>query len=441
MGAGSAQAKLWQGRTSGEVDPVTDALNRSIGFDQKLITHDIQGSIAHATMLGKQGVLTQEEASLLVATLKQLLEEWRQGNLTVSLDVEDIHTFVELELTKRLGDVGKKLHTGRSRNDQVALDLRLYTREALRDIFEKLKVFRSVLKDKAAQHSETVMPGYTHLQRAQPVTLSKHLLAYEAMLGRDKERISDCLKRVNLSPLGAGALAGSTFPLDRKFVAELLEFDAVLENSLDAVSSRDFVMETLSVLSILMTHLSRLAEELVLWSSQEFGFIRLADTYTTGSSMMPQKKNPDLAELVRAKTGRVYGSLITLLTVMKALPLAYNKDMQEDKEPLFDALETVNLSLQAMTGMIATMTVFPDAMRRACQTGFLNATDLADYLVTKGVPFREAYAYVGQAVAKALELGQTLETLSMKDYKAISTSFGEDLFEKITLESCLSARH
>jgi argininosuccinate lyase len=323
----------------------------------------------------------------------------------------------------------------------VALDLRLYTREALMDIFEKLKVFRSVLKDKSAEHSETVMPGYTHLQRAQPVTLSKHLLAYEAMLGRDKDRISDCLKRVNLSPLGAGALAGSTFPLDRKFVAELLKFDAVLENSLDAVSSRDFVMETLSVLSILMTHLSRLAEELVLWSSQEFGFIRLSDTYTTGSSMMPQKKNPDLAELVRAKTGRVYGSLITLLTVMKALPLAYNKDMQEDKEPLFDAFETVSLSLQAMTGMIATMTVFPDAMRRACQTGFLNATDLADYLVTKGVPFREAYAYVGQAVAKALELGQTLETLSIKEYKAISTSFGEDLFEKITLESCLSARH
>ncbi|MEB3287734.1 MAG: argininosuccinate lyase [Vampirovibrionales bacterium] len=436
----SDTAKLWQGRSSGSVSEVTDALNRSIGFDCRLIEYDIAGSIAHVNMLWRQGIIPEAEAHSIVETLKAILADYQSGAFVLDLSLEDIHSAIELELTRRLGGVGKKLHTGRSRNDQVALDLRLFSREALTRIKTLLQALQHILLEKADKHQKSIMPGYTHLQRAQPVTFGYHLKAYHAMFSRDVSRLSDCIARLNFSPLGAGALAGSTFKLDRAMVAEALEFSGVMENTLDAVSSRDFVLEALSVLSILMTHLSRLAEELVLWSSQEFSFIRLDEAYTTGSSMMPQKKNPDLAELIRGKTGRVYGDLIALLSVMKALPLAYNKDMQEDKEPLFDAVDTVTLCLQAMSGMIETMAVNEASMRRACEAGFLNATDLADYLVRQGLPFREAYRLVGEAVACALELGQPLENIPLQTYQKISPYFEESLYDAIRLDACLKAR-
>lgn len=433
-------SKLWQGRTGGEIDPLTDQINRSIRFDQRLYPYDIQGSLAHARMLGQQGIISDQDMQQIVDGLTAIRTELDSGTLTIDLMAEDIHTFIEMELTRRIGEAGKKLHTGRSRNDQVALDLRLFLRDHVQQVQEHIVAFQQTLKAKADQHRNTVMPGYTHLQPAQPITFAMHLEAYIAMLDRDYARLSDCLCRINLCPLGAGALAGSTFPLNRQAVADALGFAAVLWNPLDAVSSRDFVLETLSTLSILMSHLSRLAEEIILWNSQAFSFIRLNDAHTTGSSMMPQKKNPDVAELVRGKTGRVYGNLLSLLTVMKALPLAYNKDMQEDKEAVFDAVDTVLLCLAAMTVMTQGLQPNPEAMRQAAQQGFINATDLADYLVRKGLSFREAYALVGQVVAYCVENTCTLENLPLEQYQVFSSRFEPDLYAAISLEACLKAR-
>jgi argininosuccinate lyase len=432
--------KLWQGRTGGDVDPLTEQINRSIRFDQRLYPYDIAGSLAHARMLGQQGIISEQDAQQIVDGLTAIRNELDAGTLSIDLTAEDIHTFVEMELTRRIGEAGKKLHTGRSRNDQVALDLRLFLRDHVQQIQTHITTFQQALKIQADQHRNTVMPGYTHLQPAQPITFAMHLEAYIAMLDRDHARLSDCLSRINLSPLGAGALAGSTFPLDRQAVADALGFAGVLWNPLDAVSSRDFVLETLSALSILMSHLSRLAEEIILWNSQAFSFVRLNDAHTTGSSMMPQKKNPDVAELVRGKTGRVCGHLMSLLTVMKALPLAYNKDMQEDKEAVFDAVDTVLLCLAAMTVMMQGLQANPNTMRSAAQQGFINATDLADYLVRKGLSFREAYALVGQIVAHCIENGCTLEALPLEQYSGFSPVFGSDLYTAISLESCLQAR-
>lgn len=429
---------LWQGRTAGALHPEVERFNRSISVDGRLAPYDLQGSVAHARMLGAQEIISTVEAQQLVEGLQALQADLDSGVLNIDPEAEDIHTFIEVELTRRLGEVGKKLHTGRSRNDQVALDLRLYLRHALEDILQKMNALQAALTRQAAQHRNTIMPGYTHLQRAQPITFALHLEAYIAMLSRDAGRLRDCCARLNECPLGAGALAGSPFPLDRAMVAQELGFDRVMENTLDAVASRDFALEALGDFSILMMHLSRLSEEVVLWSSQEFGFVRLEDAHTTGSSMMPQKKNPDVAELVRGKTGRVYGSLITLLTVMKALPLAYNKDMQEDKEAVFDAVDTVGQCLSALTVLIEGMAAQPKTMRRAAQEGFLNATALANYLVAKEVPFREAYALVGQVVAHCLENSCTLESLSLAKYQDFSPRFEADLFAAIDLEACVA---
>lgn len=423
--------KLWQGRLSGELPLEVALLNNSIHFDQRLYPQDIRGSIAHARMLGKQGIIQVSEAEQIIQTLQTIGIELASGLLAVDLTAEDIHSFLEAELIRRIGDTGKKLHTGRSRNDQVALDLRLFLRDEVDLIGGMLANLKQALTEKADKHSQTLMPGYTHLQRAQPVTFANHLMAYEAMVGRDMERLVDVRKRINRSPLGAGALAGSSFPLDRQAVATELEFDGVLENTLDAVADRDVAIEVLSSLSILMMHLSRLCEELVLWCSQEFGFVTLNDGYTTGSSMMPQKKNPDVAELIRGKTGRVYGSLFALLTVMKGLPLAYNKDMQEDKEALFDAIDTVKLCLPPLTGMISTLEPNAKVMKEAVEKGFTNATALADYLVRKGLPFRDAYALVGQIVNHCVVNEETLEDLSMTQYQVFSPAFDTDLYEAI----------
>ncbi|MGE0199565.1 MAG: argininosuccinate lyase [Candidatus Melainabacteria bacterium] len=433
-------AKLWAGRLSGNAHADTEALNRSIAFDQRLFRQDIRGSMAHARMLGKQGILDENQARQIILTLEDMLAELKQGQLAVDPKAEDIHSFVEAELTRRIGDVGKRLHTGRSRNDQVALDLRLYLRDETDALVAKLSQLSQTLNDIAGAHTQTILPGYTHLQRAQPITLAMHMQAYVAMIERDTGRLQDARRRMNQSPLGAGALAGSTFPLDRAMVAQELGFDGVAVNPLDAVSDRDFVLELLSAVSILMMHLSRLAEEVILWCSQEFGFVSLDDAYSTGSSMMPQKKNPDVAELVRGKTGRVYGHLLALLTTMKALPLAYNKDMQEDKEAIFDTLDTVNTLLPAFTGMLATMTIRTERMREAAGGGFVNATDLADYLVGKGLPFRDAYQVVGQVVQHCVENKRTLETLPLEDYRQFSDRFAPDLFAAIALEQCVAAR-
>lgn len=423
--------KLWQGRLSGELPVEVAILNNSIQFDQRLYPHDIWGSIAHARMLGKQGIISTLEAEQIIQALQAIHAELDAGSLPIDLNAEDIHSFLEGELTRRIGDTGKKLHTGRSRNDQVALDIRLFLRDEVDQVTDLLTMLKTSLREKAQQHADTLMPGYTHLQRAQPVSFANHLLAYDAMVGRDLERLADVRKRINRSPLGAGALAGSSFPLDRQAVANELGFDCVLENTLDAVADRDVLIEVLSSLSILMMHLSRLCEELVLWSSQEFAFVSLQEGYTTGSSMMPQKKNPDVAELIRGKTGRVYGSLMTLLTVMKALPLAYNKDMQEDKEALFDAIDTVKICLPPLAGMIATLTVNEGVMREAVGKGFTNATALADYLVRQGLPFRDAYAVVGQVVHHCLNESKTLETLPLAVYQGFSPKFDDTLYTAI----------
>ena len=433
-------SKMWAGRTAGETDKLADDFNSSISFDSRMYRQDITGSMAHAAMLGKQGIITPVEAEQLIEGLAGILDDLNSGALAIDMTAEDIHMFVESELTKRLGDLGKKLHTARSRNDQVALDLRLYLRDEMAEIVSEIKELITALVQKAEENKDAIMPGYTHLQRAQPILFAHHLLAYCMMLMRDVSRFEDASRRMNSSPIGCCALAGTTYDTDRHFEAEKLGFDSVMQNSLDGVSDRDFGVEFMSACSLLMMHLSRLSEEIILWASWEFKFIELSDAYTTGSSIMPQKKNPDMAELIRGKTGRVYGDLMALLTTLKGLPLAYNKDMQEDKESIFDALDTVKLCLSVMTPMIATMTSIKSNMKKAAQKGFINATDLADYLVKKGMPFRAAYKIAGSLVAKCIAENTVLEELPLSVYKEYSELFEEDLYQEISLETCVEKR-
>ena len=432
--------KLWSGRFQKETDELVNDFNSSIGFDQRMAREDMQGSLAHAAMLGHTGVISQADSEAIIQGLKDLMAEVEAGTVTFSADQEDIHMNVETLLTQRIGDAGKRLHTARSRNDQVAVDLRLYLRREIGEIENLLLDFLEVLLRQAKAHQETILPGYTHLQRAQPITFAQQLLAYGSMLARDVTRLEDCMERMDESPLGSGALAGTTYPIDRFETAALLGFDGPMSNSLDGVSDRDYVIELLSCLSILMMHMSRFAEEVILWCSWEFRFVELDDAYSTGSSIMPQKKNPDVAELVRGKTGRVYGSLMSLLTTMKALPLAYNKDMQEDKEPVFDAVDTVKQCVPVFAAMIDTMKVHPENMLAAAQRGFLNATDCADYLTKKGVPFRDAYKAVGQLVYTCTVQGKTLETLPLEDYQAVHPMFDEGVYGAIDLKTCVSQR-
>ncbi len=433
-------AKMWAGRTTAETDRLADDFNSSIRFDSRMYREDITGSMAHAAMLGAQGIITPEEADTLIAGLEGILADLDSGALAIDMTAEDIHMFVEAVLTERLGDVGKKLHTARSRNDQVALDFRMHLRSAADTLGESLRALVGVLCDLAEANAETVMPGYTHLQRAQPITFGHHLMAYASMLLRDIDRLSDCRRRMNLSPIGCCALAGTTYPTDRRLEAERLGFAGVVANSLDGVSDRDFALELLSDLSILMVHLSRFSEELILWSSWEFKFIELSDAYTTGSSIMPQKKNPDMAELIRGKSGRVFGDLMGLLTTLKGLPLAFIKDMQEVKEGVFDAIDTVAMCLSVLTPMLATMKVNADSMRRAAEGGFIGATDLADYLVGRGLPFRSAYKISGGLVAHCIATGQTLESLPLSEYRKFSDLIDEDIYETVDLLTCVRRR-
>lgn len=433
-------AKLWAGLTAGETDAVADDFNSSIGFDCRLYRHDIKGSMAHAAMLASKGIISNSEAETLICGLEELLNDLESGKLQFDGGCEDIHMFVEQLLTERVGDVGKKLHTARSRNDQVALDLRMYLRDEAEDIKGLLKQLACVITATAEKHKGTIMPGYTHLQRAQPIAFGHHLLAYAMMLLRDIGRIEDTVGRMNVSPIGCCALAGTTYDTDRRMEAELLGFDGIVLNSVDGVSDRDFCVELMSALSIVMMHLSRFSEEIILWSSKEFGFIMLSDSYTTGSSIMPQKKNPDMAELVRGKTGRVYGDLFALLTVLKGLPLAYNKDMQEDKEAVFDAVDTVRMCLKVFIPMLETMHVNTEAMLNAARTGFINATDLADYLVRKGLPFRGAYKIAGNIVARCIKDCTVLEALPLEVYREYSELFGDDLYAAIDLAACVERR-
>ena len=433
-------AKMWAGLNAGVTDQIADDFNSSISFDSRMYKQDITGSIAHAEMLSACGIISQPEKAQLVEGLLSILEDLESGALPIDPGSEDIHMFVEQELTKRIGDTGKKLHTARSRNDQVALDLRLYLRDEAVELKALLKELIAALHDQAAAHKTSIMPGYTHLQRAQPISFGHHLLAYCMMLLRDAGRIDDALRRMDVSPIGCCALAGTTYETDRVMEAKALGFSAIALNSLDGVSDRDYCLELMSALSILMMHLSRLSEELILWCSWEFKFITLSDSYTTGSSIMPQKKNPDMAELIRGKTGRVYGDLMGLLTTLKGLPLAYNKDMQEDKECVFDAMDTVKACLRVAAPMIRTMTVHEDNMLSAAQKGFINATDLADYLVKKGLPFRSAYKIAGQIVAKCMADGQVLETLPLESYQAFSPLFEADLYSCIDLRACVEKR-
>ena len=433
-------AKMWAGRTDGQTDRLADDFNSSIGFDCRMYRQDITGSMAHAAMLGATGILPKADADTLIDGLQTVLDDLGSGKLQFDPTCEDIHMFVEQVLTERLCDVGKKLHTARSRNDQVALDLRMYLREQCDAISAQVKTLIEALVDRAAEYKSAIMPGYTHLQRAQPITFGHHLMAYAMMLLRDRSRLSDCRKRMNRSPIGCCALAGTTYPTDRAMEAEQLGFDGICMNSLDGVSDRDFCAEFLSALSILMMHLSRLSEELILWTSWEFGFVELSDAYTTGSSIMPQKKNSDMAELIRGKTGRVYGDLVGLLTMLKGLPMAYNKDMQEDKEGVFDACDTVSMCLPVMTGMIETMTAKPEAMKKAAQRGFINATDLADYLVRKGLPFRSAYKISGAIVGDCVKSGAVLEKLPLETYQQYSDLFDSDVYEAIDLTACVEKR-
>ena len=432
--------KLWGGRFQKETDTLVNDFNSSIAFDARLYRQDIAGSIAHATMLGEQGIIEAHEAEKIVEGLRAILADIEAGQVEFTLDNEDIHMNIEAILTQRIGDTGKRLHTARSRNDQVAVDFRMYVREEIPKVIGQVLELQKVLVRKAEANLDTVMPGYTHLQRAQPTTFAHYMMAYANMLRRDVTRLEDCLERLDECPLGAGALATSTYPVDRNRTAELLGFSRPADNSMDAVSDRDFALELLSDLSILMMHLSRFSEEIILWCSWEFKYVEMDDAYSTGSSIMPQKKNPDVAELVRGKTGRVYGSLITLLTVMKGLPLAYNKDMQEDKEPVFDALDTVELCLPVFAAMVDTMTVRPKNMSRAASGGFINATDCADYLVKKGMPFREAYMIVGRLVNMCIKTGESLDTLPLKDFRAISSLFDEDLYKALELRTCVNGR-
>ncbi len=433
--------KLWGGRFAKTTDKLVEDFHSSISFDQRLYQQDIRGSIAHASMLAKVGVISQDEAGQIIKALEEILADIEAGKVEFEVGAEDIHMNIEKLLTERIGDVGKKLHTARSRNDQVALDVRMYLKEEIKEIIGLLVKLQETLLDVADDNKETIMPGYTHLQRAQPITLAHHLLAYFQMFQRDVDRLRDCYKRTNVMPLGSGALAGTTFPLDRHMVADSLGFAAITDNSLDGVSDRDFAIEFCAAGSLIMMHLSRFCEELILWSSGEFEFIEMDDAYSTGSSIMPQKKNPDVAELIRGKTGRVYGDLMALLTVMKSLPLAYNKDMQEDKEALFDAIDTVKKSLLVFAPMVATMKVKKEAMHRAARGGFTNATDVADYLAKKGVPFRQAHEIVGKLVLSCIREGRNLDDLSLEEYREISEVFGEDIFKAISVEECVRARN
>ena len=432
--------KLWGGRFSKATDTKVDDFNSSIRFDMRLYRQDILGSIAHASMLGKQKIIPQADADLIVKTLKEILSDIEAGKVEFLVDAEDIHMNIEKILTDRIGAAGKRLHTGRSRNDQVALDIRMYIKDEISEIKEMVRVLMDTLLTLAEAHTQTIMPGYTHLQKAQPVTFAHHVMAYFEMLRRDIGRLDDTYKRTNVCPLGSGALAATTYPLDREAVAHALGFDSVTQNSLDGVSDRDFALELMSALSILMMHLSRFCEELILWSSHEFSFVEMDDAYSTGSSIMPQKKNPDVAELIRGKTGRVYGDLVSLLTTMKGIPLAYNKDMQEDKEPVFDAIDTVKLCLPVFTDMLSTMKVKTEAMLQGAKGGFTNATDAADYLVKKGLPFREAHEVVGKMVAYALDHNKSLDQFRLEEFKACSPIFEQDVYDAISMETCVNGR-
>lgn len=431
---------MWAGRFSKRVDDTVNAFNSSIAFDGRMYKHDILGSIAHATMLGDCGIIPKDDSIKIVEELRKISADIENGDLLLDPSAEDIHMFIEAELTKRIGDVGKRLHTARSRNDQVALDLRLYLRDEIKEIKELVVKLINTIISIAEQHTETVMPGYTHLQRAQPITFAHHLMAYAAMLLRDLERLGDVNKRMNYCPIGCGALAGTTYKTNRQQTSDLLGFTAPMENSLDGVSDRDYCVELNCALSLVMTHLSRFSEEIILWCSWEFKFIELDDAFATGSSIMPQKKNPDVTELIRGKTGRVNGNLVTLLTMMKGLPLAYNKDMQEDKEAIFDTVDNVKLCVKTFIPMLATMRVIPENMRNAAARGFINATDCADYLVKKGMPFRDAYKITGTLVALCIEKGLTLETLPIEEYQKMTDLFTEDVYQAISLDTCVRER-
>jgi len=434
-------AQLWGGRFTKETDKLVYDFNASISFDKRFYAQDIRGSIAHVTMLARQGILTAEERDQIIEGLNGIRKDVENGTLLVTEEYEDIHSFVEANLIDRIGDVGKKLHTGRSRNDQVALDMKLYTRDEILELDGLLKSLLETLLNLMKEHTETYMPGFTHLQKAQPVTLAHHLGAYFEMFRRDRSRMKDIYRRMNTCPLGAGALAGTTYPLDRDNTAELLEFDGPTRNSMDSVSDRDYLIELLSAMSTVMMHLSRFSEEVIIWNSNEYQFVELDDAYSTGSSIMPQKKNPDIAELVRGKTGRVYGALMSLLTTMKGIPLAYNKDMQEDKELVFDAMDTTKGCLVLFTGMLATMRFLKDRMTDSAKHGFTNATDAADYLVNHGVPFRDAHGIVGQLVLYCIEKGKALDDLTLEEYKNISPVFEEDIYEAVSMKTCVEMRN
>jgi argininosuccinate lyase len=432
--------KLWGGRFTKEINQAVLDFHESLSFDKRLYKQDIEGSIAHVSMLAKQGIITEEEKDSIVKGLKDILNDIQNGSLAFDGKFEDIHSFVEAHLIDRIGEAGKKLHTGRSRNDQIALDMKLYVRDELYETDELIKELLSALQAIIKDNTTTYMPGFTHLQKAQPVTLAHHMAAYFEMFKRDRSRLSGILKRMNYSPLGSGALAGTTFPLDREYSASLLGFEGPTLNSMDSVSDRDYLIELLGALSIIMMHLSRFCEEIIIWNSNEYRFVELDDSYSTGSSIMPQKKNPDIAELIRSKTGRVYGALMSLLTVMKGLPLAYNKDIQEDKELTFDAIDTVKNCLALFTGMIASMRFNKDILAGSAKRGFTNATDAADYLVNKGIPFRDAHEVIGRLVLKCIDKGISLEDLPLEDFKSESPAFGEDIYSAISLKACVEKR-
>ena len=433
-------AQLWGGRFTKETDKLVYNFNASISFDQKFFVQDVQGSMAHVKMLTKQGILTNDEMTQILSGLESILKDVQEGTLEITDEYEDVHSFVEANLIDRIGDAGKKLHTGRSRNDQVALDMKLYTREEVTQINELLKELLEVLIHIMEENLETYMPGFTHLQKAQPITLAHHMGAYFEMFKRDRLRLDDIYDRMNYCPLGSGALAGTTYPLDRAYTAELLDFNGPTLNSMDSVADRDYVIELLSALSTIMMHLSRFCEEIIIWNSNEYRFVEIDDAYSTGSSIMPQKKNPDIAELVRGKTGRVYGALISILTTMKGIPLAYNKDMQEDKELTFDAIDTVKGCIALFTGMLKTLKFNDDVMKTSAMRGFTNATDAADYLVNHGVPFRDAHGIIGRLVLYCIEKNKAIDELSLEELQEISPVFEQDIFEAVSLETCVNKR-
>ncbi|MFN2926993.1 argininosuccinate lyase [Lachnospiraceae bacterium YH-ros2228] len=433
-------AQLWGGRFTKATDDKVYAFNASIGFDQRLLSEDLEGSRAHVRMLAKQGILTEDERDRILFGLQSIEDDVREGKLLITEKYEDVHSFVEANLIDRIGSVGKKLHTGRSRNDQVALDMRLYTRKEVEATDSYLRSLLSTILSIMEKHTSTIMPGFTHLQKAQPITLSHHMGAYFEMFKRDRERMADIHERMNYCPLGSGALAGTTYPLDRDYTASLLHFKGPTANSMDGVSDRDYLLEYLSALSIIMMHLSRFSEEIILWNSNEYQFVEIDDAYSTGSSIMPQKKNPDIAELVRGKTGRVYGALMALLTTMKGIPLAYNKDMQEDKELSFDAMDTANSCLDLFTGMLSTIRFREDRMKESARHGFTNATDAADYLVRKGIPFRDAHGIIGQVVLYGIENKKPIDDMSLEELRQFSPAFDEDIYEAISMETCVDKR-